>query len=787
MYIRPAAPCTLHSTDLRRLRVSNKHYDYQRGTGQYDPRRILLFAECQIGKTGAYIHLIQLLLSEVTEQVPEPQIRLSRDCTRYSELQWRFPYWQDLMRQDNIDYSYPRYGKYHEFILSQRLALLVKCVQQPSGRGWLTDYCSTIVGSGKLGELVISSEGRHRIGQLLQTYGQFEAPIRVDPGSSEIVVLNQNLLERALDWDNRLNHRYNDVRGQYLIRYLDKNLRRVQSELCKGGPNALGSTTSVQWRSWGDAGLEFVQGSNVRPVTPATCALRGQAGHPYQTRPVQLLSGMPAADQYSEYCTDISMVSAPQDQHGTPLWRFDELPRWSIPDDKRDLFHIEAGRVVRANTTGAAFSKLRVRWIFTITYNRAVPGRRHASLDRSEAMGLAREEYVEVLVVRPGAQFKNYQEYHGRTHVIMAMPSSMEISYGRENPLAAYEAEAHGCGYARAVSQIVSHCLGLECIWMIDDNVGRCWEIDPGKGEAVPCSFSQAMRGIEAIVGYSEDSDFYKLLGEDSNASRFVALPSHVVHLRPKQTNVDGDGPVVCLEDFSGKRQQYGIIGMSRDVGRRETIDKPFMVTYSVYSFFLLNVSATIDHRLIYPARTFWEDIEASHVCESSGLLVCKTNRYAHWKKAIGRADAVSITPTPADPITSLEEIVGEECCAILRLDDYYFLDADQELRQWADTIVDEWGDLQPESSTAIGLLELGFFGVVNEPLSVLIAKARHARATELICIWRKEDEQEFDFRACIQGREGSILSDTELYVVARLPIPTAGLTRAASVRSPPL
>ena len=46
------------------------------------------------------------------------------------------------------------------------------------------------------------------------------------------------------------------------------------------------------------------------------------------------------------------------------------------------------------------------------------------------------------------------------------------------------------------------------------------------------------------------------------------------------------------LQNYSGRKDDYALIGMHRDVNRgaSDRIVRPFAMTHSIYSFFLLNV-----------------------------------------------------------------------------------------------------------------------------------------------------------------------------------------------------
>ena len=56
------------------------------------------------------------------------------------------------------------------------------------------------------------------------------------------------------------------------------------------------------------------------------------------------------------------------------------------------------------------------------------------------------------------------------------------------------------------------------------------------------------------------------------------------------------------LQDYSGKKNAYALLGIHRDVNRgaSESIVRPFAMTHSIYSFFLLNVEVRTPRRT-YP------------------------------------------------------------------------------------------------------------------------------------------------------------------------------------------
>ena len=53
------------------------------------------------------------------------------------------------------------------------------------------------------------------------------------------------------------------------------------------------------------------------------------------------------------------------------------------------------------------------------------------------------------------------------------------------------------------------------------------------------------------------------------------------------------------LQDYSGQKNAYALLGIHRDVNRgaSESIVRPFAMTHSIYSFFLLNVEVRTPRR----------------------------------------------------------------------------------------------------------------------------------------------------------------------------------------------
>ena len=92
--------------------------------------------------------------------------------------------------------------------------------------------------------------------------------------------------------------------------------------------------------------------------------------------------------------------------------------------------------------------------------------------------------------------------------------------------------------------------------------------------------------------------------------------------------------PVNTWFDYSGSHSHYATLGPSRQPHRYSLVGAkwpggrgppPFKITHSVYSFFLLNITATMGDKLVlWPAKQYAEDIEVHHLCEDNKLAVVK-------------------------------------------------------------------------------------------------------------------------------------------------------------------
>ena len=110
-----------------------------------------------------------------------------------------------------------------------------------------------------------------------------------------------------------------------------------------------------------------------------------------------------------------------------------------------------------------------------------------------------------------------------------------------------------------------------------------------------------------------------------------------------RTSDSDGERVASTPAEFSGiPASQCAVIALSRDFRHYKAVisgdRNPFKFTPRSYSFFLLNVDLTVKHRVLYPMRSHWEDVDFNEACERTGLAVVKCNTVFHDKTNVRRA-----------------------------------------------------------------------------------------------------------------------------------------------------
>ena len=319
-------------------------------------------------------------------------------------------------------------------------------------------------------------------------------------------------------------------------------------------------------------------------------------------------------------------------------------------------------RVITAANSSMLPDRSIRHWIFTPSSGRA-SGQKQAFMDWSKAVQ-SDISYVRVLVVK-NTEVKAYSEMVRGINesckpmqqtLVMSMPDKLSLT-GLTGLSDVYkEAVKDGnpddslaVGYSRLCIQLVAYALHLKHVWMLDDNIQDCWQLDlqaeslqgsPSKhGALQACSFDTIMRGIEEQIRNTR-STTSKPLAQLACAERYWESNRSP---RRKLSPIQQGAQVRSWFDYGGSLQHYAVIGPSRQPHRYSLVGAkwpggagppPFKITHSVFSFFLLNVKATMTakEKVLWPAKQYAEDIEFHHMCEDSKLAVVKCNRFFFHK-----------------------------------------------------------------------------------------------------------------------------------------------------------
>lgn len=182
------------------------HFDHPRHrTDPKDERRLVLSAECQIGKTGAYLHYLSMLTGTVPdpdlELIPSPLPWNTEDGWPKDAFSWLLPHWRTLLRIRPMTSTYGRLlaSKYTNGIAMQRVHLVM---QSCKGGEWLKNYACGLV--NLCGEHVRSEAGRELIQNLAS--GNLEAPFDAEGNPRQTRACCESL-KMAINWDGRFDPR----------------------------------------------------------------------------------------------------------------------------------------------------------------------------------------------------------------------------------------------------------------------------------------------------------------------------------------------------------------------------------------------------------------------------------------------------------------------------------------------------------------------------------------------------------------------------------------------------
>eukprot|EP01031_Cornospumella_fuschlensis_P024155 gene24155-29217_t len=585
------------------------HYDLTNGDCIKDARRLLLFAECQIGKTGAFLAFLDKLGHALLPEDPLPAPLPS--IPEFDRVDWCVPYWKEIAEQSVWDYAGPNDGKYIAKLAAQRYKAMIKILR--------------VEEDPRLSRLYFQK-------QILS----LEYPAS-NVGLDKLMGLNRitpslDSLHTYVNWDGRVSH---DVMTRLPTpeSVTDEQLDSFRDDVNVyfWGQNAGGVSfpqpiLSLQAKSRGSCVYDL-SGTYVLSMNLPQAIGRGVSRmhvpsdllKVHQSKQLRDLAG---AGEVLEFCKKFHDMFRERSSGGIRYWTFSPsyIGKHGIKSKKLDR--------------RAMFPGLNL-WV----------------------------HYVQVLVVR-AEQFDIYREYYGADYIILSLPDELYYSDSRKDALEIRQTMMHGelrftpensgPGYARLFIQRFAELVRLGAVWMIDDNVSSTYRIDRTAEppiEQVP--FLPVMQHIEAIFDCDE-AFLENLTGQgeqwvsehnrDTLATLFEPFRGHDVKM------FRGESASNLCDMIGEPKRQYGALGISRCLNQRQPtpIKHPIKCTYSVYSFYLFNVKATCDRKLYYPPRKTMEDIEMNFMMEEAGLVVCKLQMYCHVKpvrlnKAVDMRDLLAV------------------------------------------------------------------------------------------------------------------------------------------------
>ncbi|GBG34091.1 GREB1-like protein [Hondaea fermentalgiana] len=669
----------MHGIEAYRLRSAQTsrqatHYDSERSDGHDskrsdghdskrsdgdDPRRLLLMAQCQQGKTGTYLHFLRLLKERVEIAIPTPPDALPL----VPRAEWTLPHWRNLIVSAQSpgfpalrsSYAMPKKGQYHASVLQQRTLALM--LASENGSGWYEAYCGYLFGED--GEAIVSRAGLDKIEVLSRTVEELGAPF---DGSR---CTNSQLALDCVNFDGRFSSAEGDALAKSFLesKHNTAQLRDILDKHAKNSGTSLGhrvriAREHVQRQLW-DAGSRRGRMDQPKDGGADSFTQSETAANAYESVAARsTLSGFTDKHHRKQYMVkDVKLVdegvclSVPYAGfHGLNLEEDGRNMRIKVGEHK--LLNVSPSSETR-HTMRTLDDATSVRWVFVPSYNRA--GVALVDYEKAIPRDDRGKPTIVCIVVRSGKQFDDYVAAYGSAHIILSLPASMASKTLEGSRVFA---ERGGIGYARLFVQLAAHQLGLPWVWILDDNVDVCYErkladkVPANALSAHPdaCTFSTVMIGVESIV-HNEDEE----LAEAHNQKRLEKWKPDGPVLRKRPAPELSNENARTKEELTAGADQYGLIGIRRDPRARQTeSEHPFMVTYSVYSFIYLNVTSTVNAEVFFPVKTFWEDVEFNHLVDEAGLVCLKVNRFFHHKKNL-KLSARKIREHTADDVSPQE------------------------------------------------------------------------------------------------------------------------------------
>lgn len=180
---------------------TRKHYDYGRNQGSTkDDRRLILSAECQVGKTGAYLHYLKLLTRAASTVAVPPPLPVDRIPSSRGVVGWLLPHWKKLFDEPSLS---PMYGtllasKYTEGVANARAYLVALSCK--SGGSWVHNFQELL--RNVSGETITSKAGKNLVEKLGNKLVDADAPFDIE-GRAMRTKASLEELKKSIDWDGR--------------------------------------------------------------------------------------------------------------------------------------------------------------------------------------------------------------------------------------------------------------------------------------------------------------------------------------------------------------------------------------------------------------------------------------------------------------------------------------------------------------------------------------------------------------------------------------------------------
>ena len=601
-------------------------------------RRMLLFAECQIGKTAAYLHYLTRLREVIRGSLV---FEATDSLNQEPQASWHFPYWRTVS-DERLDYKQPKKGYYHNKVVRQRKQYLRELAKGQDDSGdWLSNYCSWL--KSPRGEMIVSKAGVDMINKIEKELESREIPFE-ETGGAKTGVEHEKTLMACIDWDGRMER----LKGQ-----LDD---RQQP-----GYNAANSV-------W-DNPVSSKGGQQVKcPPRSEMCARREppeSAGtNSFKTHVKTLKSDKFLASDanYTLHVPQWMHLEQVQNEHLELRWIF----TCSYGGASKDTCRLNRESAMEPLTRDQYVQVLVVRddeykdgylQLWSSSYIIAV-------MPKEMHVKYANGEPLELSVKRGGIGYARL--------FCQLLASSLkrdEIWMLDDN---------------------------VEQCWTIETDERGVPKLVDGKSFPRCCRFSSVMQGVELLLDKGTETRV-KVILESSTSYEEHVLFDVGEHL---QGSAGSTSKCKCLSDYTHGVQDtsgahhaetsrikppidYGILGLQR-ADWRHSLSKSsgFSAKHSIYSFFLLNVKETIDKGVMYPAKPIWEDIEFLHMVTEADLAICRFNKYILKKKHRREHEA----PPPPPPMASLEEFLKEKVYEYEQSAHALIYEVDSD-HKWSDTV----------------------------------------------------------------------------------------------------